>query len=201
MTGENRDRARTGLSDMLHSGKVDGVVSSLARKYSAPVAMVEDAVASAVLIVLERAEDHEIRDLGAYFYRTASNELLGLLRRQNRQVTLPDDDDDSWGGLQAPASDFDGRDLLRWLKSQTAGWNRNMAAATNIVLEYAFAGMEEELTAELLAEELQLALGEYVSPANARQWKSRGLRRLKEALTTPSTSTQKSQNGTSDECL
>lgn len=166
------------IAEMVRDRRLDGVVRSLATKYSAPLALVEDAVSIATAKVLRRAEEHEIQGMVPYFYRSADNALKTLLKKEGKYAGLRDDYDEEDERIHDVA-DVDGANLLKWLKSLTKDWPDHLRVATNLVLDYAFSEEWDEPTAEQLAQELEDTLLEPVSAVNARKWKSRGLARLR----------------------
>lgn len=184
---ESKERVGREIADMVRDRRVDGMVRMLAGRHHAPLAMVEDAIGLAAVNVLERAVDHEIDNVAGYFYRSAENNLKRMLIAANRhdeyeEVEHPVGVDDH--DALPKHSDVDAADLLAWFKSLTRDWNTNLRVTVDIVLDAAFSVEYDIPTAEELAEELELALLEPVSPVNARQWKSRALRRLRDEVAT-----------------
>lgn len=183
---DSQSRVGREIADMVRDRRIDGMVRMLAQRHSAPLAMVEDAVSSAAVSVLERSAAHEIDDVGGYFFRAADNKLKRLLTTANRhgdfeELDHPVDDDLNRG--LPKHSDVDAADLLAWFKSLTRDWNTNLRVTVDIVLDAAFSIEYDEPTSEELADELESVLMQPVSPVNARQWKSRALRRLRDEVT------------------
>lgn len=182
---DSQSRVGREIADMVRDRRIDGMVRMLAQRHGAPLAMVEDAVSSAAVSILERSAAHEIENVGGYFFRAADNKLKRLLTAANRHgdfEELDHPDDDSKGGLPKH-SDVDAADLLAWFKSLTRDWNTNLRVTVDIVLDAAFSIEYDEPTSEELADELESVLMQPVSPVNARQWKSRALRRLRDEVT------------------
>lgn len=183
---DSKSRVGREIADMVRDRRIDGMVRMLANRRGAPLAMAEDAVSSAAVSVLERSAVHEIDDVAGYFFRAADNKLKRLLVQSNRHSDLAElehaADDEADDGLPKH-SDVDAQNLLAWFKGLTKDWNTNLRVTVDIVLDAAFSIEYDELTSEELAEELESVLMEPVSPVNARQWKSRALRRLKDEVT------------------
>lgn len=182
---ESQSRVGLEIAGMVRDRRIDGMARMLAGRHGAPIAIVEDAIGAAAVSVLERAMSHEIRDVAGYFFRSAENKLKRLLASTNRHVEYDELDhpvnEDDIDGLPKH-TDIDAENLLTWLKGLTNGWNVNLRVTADIVLDAAFSAEYEEPTAAELAEELESVLLEPVSVVNARQWKSRALRRLRDEV-------------------
>lgn len=183
---DSQSRVGREIADMVRDRRIDGMVRMLAHRHGAPLAMVEDAVSAAAVSVLERSGSHEIDDVGGYFFRAADNKLKRLLTAANRHGEFDELEhpigEDSNEGLPKH-SHVDAENLLAWFKSLTRDWNTNLRVTVDIVLDAAFSIEYDEPTSEELAEELESVLMQPVSPVNARQWKSRALRRLRDEVT------------------
>lgn len=183
---DSQSRVGREIADMVRDRRIDGMVRMLARRHNAPLAMIEDAVSAAAVSVLERSVAHEIQDVAGYFFRAADNKLKRSLTSSNRHGEFDELDyplnDDANDGLPTH-SDVDAQNLLDWFKSLTRDWNTNLRVTVDIVLDAAFSIEYDEPTSEELAAELESVLMQPVSPVNARQWKSRAMRRLRDEVT------------------
>ncbi|MFS0868063.1 hypothetical protein AB3M83_12120 [Microbacterium sp. 179-B 1A2 NHS] len=182
----SKSRVGREIADMVRDRRIDGMVRMLARRHGAPLVMVEDAVSSAAVSVLERSAAHDIDDVAGYFFRAADNKLKRLLMASNRHSEFDELEhprDDEFDDRLPMHSDVDAQNLLDWFKSLTRDWNTNLRVTVDIALDAAFSIEYDEPTSEELATELESVLMQPVTPVNARQWKSRALRRLRDEVT------------------
>jgi DNA-directed RNA polymerase specialized sigma24 family protein len=177
--------------DMLRSGFLDGLTRLLESRFPGVREVFhEDAVAESVRKLLEAGERREIDNPRAYITTIALNEMRHQLRRAAlEQLPQPSDDEDeeAWmdegqPGNGRPTEDVAvGEAVYEHVKALVERWDsRNLRVTTLVVLESAYLG--EALTGEELAERLTEILDEDVLDATARQWKKRGLDRLRQQL-------------------
>jgi DNA-directed RNA polymerase specialized sigma24 family protein len=161
----------------------DGLVRSLETKFEGGrVHDFEDAIAVGFEKLVKRQEAHE--NPHGYVTAVATNAMLRILARAARE-RLPDSDlpeegaPDVWSdptGDEAIAAA-----MLAFVRGVVESWeSRNYRTAMLVILEAA--EVEEPLSADELAEELEDRLGQDVSSGTARQWRKRGLDRLRAEL-------------------
>lgn len=161
----------------------EGLVRTLGRKF--PTGCYddyEDAVADGFLKLIAKGESLE--NPRGYITTVAANVMRKTLARAAREQ-LPDaepDEDgevDVWADPTAEAA-INER-IVEFLREIVQKWeSRNVRTATVLVLEAAKVG--EPISGAELAEELEHQLGHDVLPDTARQWRKRGLDRLREEL-------------------
>jgi DNA-directed RNA polymerase specialized sigma24 family protein len=177
--------------DMLRSGFLDGLTRLLEDRFrGVREVFYEDAVAESVKKLLEAGERREIANPRAYITTIALNEMRHQLRRAAlEQLPQPseDDDEDAWmvegqAGDGRPTEDIAvGQAVYEHVKTMVERWDsRNLRVTTLVVLESAYLG--EALAGEELAERLSEIFDEDVLESTARQWKKRGLDRLRHQL-------------------
>lgn len=174
---------------MVHDLFLDGLTRRLERRYpDAPDVMCEDAVYEAVAKLLKAGERREIENPRGYLTTVAINEMRRALSRAAREV-LPDDDEDDaeWYDAATPPDSRPtevtavGGAVYSYVKGLVEQWeSQKLKAATLLVLEGAYIG--EPLTGSELAERLSDILGDDVAEHTARQWRKRGLDRLRSQL-------------------
>jgi DNA-directed RNA polymerase specialized sigma24 family protein len=142
----------------------------------------QDAVAEGFLKFLVKGK--ALANPEGYIFKVAYNYLRRRLARKTLEV-LPDGDleDEETGDPWADptAEEVIGEDVFRFAREVVGGWeSKNVRTATLLVLEAAQLG--EPISGEELAEALEVALGEDVLSSTARQWKKRGLDRLRKQI-------------------
>lgn len=142
----------------------------------------EDAVGEGFLRFLVKGK--ALENPRGYVVTVAYNYMRNLLTRKTLE-TLPkgelEDEEvgDSWD--DPTADEIVGEDVFRFAREVVGGWeSKNVRTATLLVLEAARLG--EPISSEELAEVLEVALGEEILPGTARQWKKRGLDRLRKQI-------------------
>jgi DNA-directed RNA polymerase specialized sigma24 family protein len=142
----------------------------------------EEAVAEGFLKFL--LKDETLENPAGYIFAVAYNHMRHLLTRKTLDVLpageLEDEEKhDTWE--DPTAEEVVGDDVFRFAREIVGGWeSRNVRTATLLVLEAARLG--EPISGEELAEALEGALEEQILPSTARQWKKRGLDRLRKQL-------------------
>lgn len=142
----------------------------------------EEATAEGFVKLL--VKDQALEKPAAFVTAVAFNHMRRLLTRKTLEVLpageLEDEEDgDAWEDLTA--EEVVGEDAFRFAREIVGGWeSKNVRTATLLILEATRLG--EPISGEELAEALEVALGEEVLPSTARQWKKRGLDRLRKQL-------------------
>jgi DNA-directed RNA polymerase specialized sigma24 family protein len=150
----------------------------------------EDAIATGFekLVAAGRA----LENPRAFVTTVAINAMKRILRRAAlQQLAGPDADDadepndildrqtSEWSDPTAEQAAAD--DAYEFMRELIDGWeSRNVKTATSLVLAAAKIG--EALSSEELAQRLEELLDQEVPPATARQWRKRGLDRLRRQL-------------------
>lgn len=162
----------------------EGTVRVLEQKFrGAGFVACEEAVAEAFLKFLIKGK--ALDDPAGYIFVVAFNYMRRLLSRKTLEV-LPhgelEDKEDDEGRWEDPlAEEVAGEDIFRFAREIVGEWeSKNVRSATLLVLEAASLG--EPITGEELAKALEDALGREVLPSTARQWKKRGIDRLRKQL-------------------
>lgn len=188
MNGDEQTSLEEVVNEMVGAKFPDGLVRVLESKFpKAPHADVEDAVATGFekLIRAKRVLDNP----RGYVTTVSVNALKRSLRFSAVQrLAVGEDDDvadyldrdaDSWAD---PTHDETlANDAYVFMRGMVETWeSRNVRTTTLFVLE---AGrLEEPLTSAELAERLEEVLGQDVLPELARQWRKRGLDKLRAQL-------------------
>ncbi|MGH2905899.1 MAG: RNA polymerase sigma factor [Solirubrobacterales bacterium] len=177
------------LEEMVNDQFLDGLIRVLERKFpDAAGAISEDAVSEAVQRTLEIGQKRIVKNPRGYVTAIAKNEVKSALSRAALE-TIPasEDEDEDWiDGVAAddgrsPEANFIGEMVYEFVRGLVDQWSsKNLKTATKLVLEGAFLG--EPLSGEELAERLEDILDKDVSASTARQWRKRGLDRLKTQL-------------------
>jgi DNA-directed RNA polymerase specialized sigma24 family protein len=170
----------------------DGLVRTLEAKFSTGrVDDFEDAIAEAFAKLVRRKS--ALENPRGYVTAVATNAMLRILSRAARE-RLPDSDMPEEGGSDTwadPTGDEAiGAAMFEFVRGIVEHWeSRNYRTAMLVILEAAELG--EPLVAEELAEELEERLGHDVLLSTARQWRKRGLDRLRAELHTAEISIHK----------
>ncbi len=178
------------LEAMLHDGFLDGLVRLLDRRFPAGAGtMSEDSVAEAIRKTIGAGRSRTIENPRGYVTTIATNEMRASISRAAIE-TLPqanEDEQETWEDrLPAPAEDdpevqVRGRLVYEFVRTLVDAWeSRNLKTTTLLVLEGSFLG--EALSGEELAERASDLLDKDVSASTARQWRKRGLDRLRAQL-------------------
>jgi DNA-directed RNA polymerase specialized sigma24 family protein len=142
----------------------------------------EEAVAEGFLKLL--LKDEALHNPAGYVFAVAYNDMRRRLTRKTLDVLpageLEDEEKhDTWE--DPTAEEVVDVDVFRFARGIVSDWeSRNLRTATLLVLEAAQLG--EPMSGEELAEALEFALTEEIAPSTARQWKKRGLDRLRKQL-------------------
>jgi DNA-directed RNA polymerase specialized sigma24 family protein len=170
----------------------DGLVRGLEAKFEAGRAQdYEDAVAEgfAKLVTKELA----LANPRGYVTTVATNAIRRTLFRAAREQ-LPDSESPEDGALDSwadpTAEEAIGKAMFDFVRDIIERWeSHNVRTATLLILEAAKLG--EPLSSAELAEQLEDHLGHDVLPSTARQWRKRGLDRLRAELYDAELSTRK----------
>ena len=183
MDATAKTTAETQARELAEERVPEGFVRILEAKFSgARFVDCEDAVAEGFLKFLRKGKVFE--SPGGYIFAVASNFMRHRLTGKALVVLaageLEDEEDrDDWE--DPTAEEVVGEDVFRFAREIVGGWeSKNLRTATHLVLESARLG--EPLSGEELAESLEGVLGEEVPASTARQWKKRGLDRLRSHL-------------------
>lgn len=171
-----RDRFPEGLVRLLEGGYPNGNHADY-----------EDAVATGFEKLV--AAGREMENPRGFVTTVAINAMKRILRRAAVQQLAGHDDDEpddlldrqtsEWNDTTAEQVVADG--AYAFMHEVVEGWeSRNVKTAMRLVL--AAANIGEALSSEELAERLEELLGQDVLPATARQWRKRGLDRLRREL-------------------
>lgn len=186
-----RSNVADAVEEMVRELFLDGLTRVLERRFPrATNVMYEDAVAEGVAKLLKTGQDRDITNPRGYLTTVAINEMRRALSRAAREV-LPgsseEDDDAEWYDAGTPADDRPteveavGGAVYIYVKGLVERReSQKLRATTLLVLEGAYVG--EPLTGAELAERLADILGEEVAEDTARQWRKRGLDRLRSEL-------------------
>lgn len=188
-----RPRLADIAEDMVRSGFLDGLTRLLDDRFrGVREVFYEDAVAEAVKKLLEAGERREIANPHGYITTIAMNEMRRTLKRaalEQLPETSDEDGDDQWMVGDRAAEDRPTEDTVvgeavyAYVKDLVEHWeSRNLRTTTLLVLEGAY--LSEVLSGEELAERLREILDEDVLEPTARQWRKRGLDRLRQQLAT-----------------
>lgn len=175
------------LEEVVRDRFAEGLVRRLEKKYpGANPADVEDAVAVGVEKLVRKGPTTSPR---GYVTVVAENYVLKQFRRAVLDPLQYEDDDGelherspagaAWEN--PPYDEVAARNAYEFLRGVVGAWeSTNIRAATLLVLEAAH--LDEVLSGDELAELLEERLGQDVLPATARQWKKRGLDRLRDEI-------------------
>lgn len=142
----------------------------------------EDAVADAFVKYLAKGE--ALESPAGYIAVVAKNRVRRLLTKAARQILVEADpgeeaDDGQWA--DPVAEKVIGKETFDLVRGIVEGWqSTNVRSATLVVIEAV--ELEEPISSTELAAELESLLGEEVAPDTARQWRKRGLDRLRRDL-------------------
>jgi DNA-directed RNA polymerase specialized sigma24 family protein len=161
----------------------DGLVRGLEAKFKGGRTHdFEDAVAVGFEKLAKRQK--ALDNPRGYVTAVATNAMLRTLAKAARE-RLPDSDlpeEDASDVWSDPTGDEAiTRTMLAFLRGIVESWeSRNYKTAMLVILEAA--NVDEPLSADELAEELADRLGQDVPTGTARQWRKRGLDRLRDEL-------------------
>lgn len=166
---------------MVSGRELERIARALERDLDVPATEADDAVLEAVVRTLERDGPLDRSKVGAFVLRTARNHLIDYQRARRRfDEAAPDLYEEYDDGRMADR--IVGEQVFRDIRAVVEGWeNANWRAVTLAFLDAAYAG--EEITYTELAERASAARGEVLSPDSVRVWKSRGVKRLRDELT------------------
>lgn len=161
----------------------EGLVRTLERKFpDGRHADYEDAVADGFVKLV--AKGAPLENPRGYITTVAANAMRKTLARAARERLPegePDEDEDVDAWDDPTADEAINQTIVDFLRGIVQKWeSRNVQTTTLLVLEAARLG--EPISSAELAEELEHQLGEDVQPDTARQWRKRGLDRLREEL-------------------
>jgi hypothetical protein len=171
----------------------EGLVGTLRRSYShSPYQDCEDAVAFAFEQLTRHKERGDIKEPKAWMTTVAVHEMnrivhiatverLALEADGEEEGEEPGRDPNVVRWLDPTLDEALARDAYEFMRGLVDKWSmRNVRAATLLVLEAA--RVQEPLSNAELAELLAEQLGEDVATDTARQWRKRGLDRLRDQL-------------------
>ncbi|HEV2943999.1 MAG TPA: sigma-70 family RNA polymerase sigma factor [Solirubrobacteraceae bacterium] len=168
--------------ELLREHFPDGLVRTLGRTFpGSRQDDCEDATSEAFAKMIRKGR--ALENPRGYVTTVAMNEMRRVLVKAAREQ-LPESQDeegkaDAWA--DPTAEEAIGEAVFRFVRGIVEKWeSRNLRLATLVVLEAGKLG--EPLSSAELAEELEHQLGDDVSPDTARQWRKRGLDRLREQL-------------------
>jgi DNA-directed RNA polymerase specialized sigma24 family protein len=169
----------------------EGLVRALEAKFNAGrTDDFEDAIAEGFAKLVRH--DRALENPRGYVTAVATNAMRRILSRAARE-RLPDSDmaeegePDTWA--DPTGEEAIGTAMFEFVRGIVERWeSRNYRTATLVILVAAELG--EPLSAEELAEELEDRVGHEVLPSTARQWRKRGLDRLRAELHAAEISTQ-----------
>jgi DNA-directed RNA polymerase specialized sigma24 family protein len=161
----------------------EGLIRMLAAKFStARYEDLEDAVADAFVKYLAKGE--ALESPAGYITVVAKNRVRRLLTKAAREILVEADsgdetDDGQWA--DPVAEKVIGKETFELVRGIVEGWqSTNVRSATLLVIEAV--ELEEPISSAELAAELESLLGEEVDPDTVRQWRKRGLDRLRREL-------------------
>lgn len=161
----------------------EGLIRVLATQFStARYEDLEDAVADAFVKYLAKGE--ALESPAGYITVVAKNRVRRLLTKAAREILVEADpgeetDDGQWA--DPVAEKVIGKETFELVRGIVEGWqSTNMRSATLLVIEAV--ELEEPISSAELAAELESQLGEEVDPDTVRQWRKRGLDRLRREL-------------------
>lgn len=178
------------LDQMVQDRFPEGLVRVLERKYpAANHAHCEDAVSTGFekLVKAGRAMENPrgfvttvaINAVNRILRRAALQQLAGPDNEDGEPDDLLDRQTGEWSDPTAEQAAAD--DAYEFMQGIVDGWeSRNVKTATRLVLAAAKIG--EALSSDELAERLEELLDQDVPAATARQWRKRGLDRLRREL-------------------
>ncbi len=159
----------------------EGLIRALRGKFSsAAYADCEDAVSTGFEKLVAKGPTHNPE---GYVTTTAVNALKRKLRRATfQQLELDDDGEPPADAWSDPTFDaVEAEDAVKFARGTVDRWeSRNVKTTTLLVIDAAMLG--EPLSSNELAEKLEELLGQDVLPDTARQWRKRGLDRLRDEL-------------------
>jgi hypothetical protein len=175
------------VDDMIKEKFPEGLVRVLERQFPRVAhADLEDAVSTG-FEKLARA-DRDLDNARGYVTTVAVNAVKRILRLAAvEQLAIENDEDDAeqfdradpWANPtldEALTSD-----AYAYMRGLVEAWeSRNVSATTLLVLEAA--RLQEPLSSAEMAEHLEDVLGQDVLPDTARQWRKRGIDRLRDQL-------------------
>jgi hypothetical protein len=180
---ETETTAKTQCEDLIEERFPEGLIRTLQRKFpTARFQDLEDAVAEGFVKFL--AKDEVLEAPAGYVTVVAIHYMDRLFVRAAKEVLPEGDSDDSSGDgpwADPTAEKVVGDVTFGFVRGIVETWQSlNVRSATLVVLEAV--ELEEPISSVELAEELESLLGEDVLPDTARQWRKRGLDRLRKEL-------------------
>lgn len=183
MKQETETTAKTQCEDLIEERFPEGLIRTLQRKFpTGRFQDLEDAVAEGFVKFL--AKDEVLEAPAGYVTVVAIHYMDRLFVRAAKEVLPEGDPDDSSGDgpwADPTAEKVVGDATFKFVRGIVETWQSlNVRSATLVVLEAV--ELEEPIGSAELAEELESLLGEDVLPDTARQWRKRGLDRLRKEL-------------------
>src|SRR4051794_28387425 len=176
------------VDDMVREKFPEGLVRALERQFpKAAHADLEDAVSTGFEKLVRAGRDMD--NPRGYVTTVAVNAVKRILRLAAfEQLAVEDDEDDEeaidrgadpWG--DPTLDEALTNDAYAYMRRLVDAWeSRNVRATTLLVLEAA--RLQEPLGSAEMAERLEDVLGQDVLPETARQWRKRGIDRLRGQL-------------------
>ncbi len=183
MTPKTETTAKTQCEGLIEDHFPEGLIRTLEGKFpTSRFQDLEDAVAEGFVKFLAKGEVLETP--AGYVTVVAVHYMQRLFAKATREVLPEVDPDDDAGDkywADPTAEKVSGMAIFEFASRIVEGWQSlNVRSATLIVLEAV--ELEEPMSSVELAEELESLLGEEVLPDTARQWRKRGLDRLRREL-------------------
>lgn len=182
----SEDERADAIFDAVREGFLVGLVRQLRAAYGdATTEQAEDAVAEAAKRLVARMKrPPRVDDIRAYLAKVAHNEIKQILKRAARlgEVALEDWDDTAESAESEALRDA----AVEAIKAEIRTWeNANIREVMLIVVDSIAFG--EPLDHSEVAAVAGQNLGEEISVSSVSQWKSRGMRRLRETFADPDT--------------
>jgi hypothetical protein len=180
---ETETTAKTQCEDLIEERFPEGLIRTLQRKFpTARFQDLEDGIAEGFVKFL--AKDEVLETPAGYVTVVAIHYMDRLFVRAAKEV-LPEGDPDDGSGdepwADPTAEKVVGEATFGFVRNIVETWQSlNVRSATMVVFEAV--ELEEPISSVELAEELESLLGEDVLPDTARQWRKRGLDRLRKEL-------------------
>jgi len=183
VTHKTETTAKAQCEDLIEEHFPEGLIRTLQRKFpTGRFQDFEDAVAEGFVKFL--AKDEVLETPAGYVTVVAIHCIQRLFVRAAKEA-LPEGDPDGEAGVEPwadpTAEKVIGEATFGFVRGIVETWQSlNVRSATLVVLEAV--ELEEPISSAELAEELESLLGEDVLPDTARQWRKRGLDRLRAEL-------------------
>ncbi len=162
---------------MLRERRIDKLVKFLEKKYSNCPQLVDDAVLESIASALEVSERRPIHKVGAFIAKVADRRVLRALRRERLGDAARDTEE---AKFSAELDLIDAKRTVEMLKRAMQQWAETVRVVTGLVLDSVV--QDVELSSEDLAAEASNLLARDITADEARVWKSRGLKKLREFL-------------------